>query len=137
MRISDWSSDVCSSDLVLADGSHGIPARTLLACVETAAGHQPGHGMGRDTCCGMPGGWSCGRSEKTRGSPGLQANQSEKSALNGSVPIGSRPEKAQATYWLRQRLLRSRTKPLGVRARVSDRWRDLSDRKSTRLNSSH
>src|SRR3546814_15566576 len=74
----------------------------------------------------MPGGWSCGRSEKTRGSPGLQANQSEKSALNGSVPIGSRPEKAQATYWLRQRLLRSRTKPLGVRARVSDRWRDLS-----------
>src|SRR3546814_19878800 len=49
-----------------------------------------------------------------------------KSALNGSVPIGSQPEKAQVTYWLRQRLLRSSTKPLGVRARVSDRWRDLS-----------
>src|SRR3546814_11278072 len=66
--------------------------------------------MGRDTCGGMPGGWSCGRSEKTRGPPGLQANQSEKSALKGSVPIGSRLEKAQATYWLRQRLLLSRTK---------------------------
>src|SRR3546814_9125458 len=49
-----------------------------------------------------------------------------KSALNGSVLIGSRPETAQVTYWLRQRLLRSSTKPLGVRARMSDRWRDLS-----------
>src|SRR3546814_9183089 len=48
------------------------------------------------------------------------------SALNGSVPIGSQPEKAPVTYWLRQRMLRRSTKPLGVRARVSDRWRDLS-----------
>src|SRR3546814_15972574 len=47
-------------------------------------------------------------------------------SLNGSVLIGSRPETAQVTYWLRQRLLRSSTKPLGVRARMSDRWRDLS-----------
>src|SRR3546814_10141360 len=45
---------------------------------------------------------------------------------NGSVLSGSRPETAQVTYCLRQRLLRSSTKPLGVRARRSDRWRDLS-----------
>src|SRR3546814_17363623 len=51
---------------VLADGIHGIPARPLLACGETAAGHQPGHGLGRDTRVGMPGGWWCGRAEKTR-----------------------------------------------------------------------
>src|SRR3546814_21006062 len=49
-----------------------------------------------------------------------------KSALNGSVLIGSRPETAQVTYCLRQRLSRSSTKPLGFRARMSDRWRDLS-----------
>src|SRR3546814_10812003 len=41
-------------------------ARTLLACGETAAGHQPGHGMGRDTCGGMPGGW-CAACRKRHG----------------------------------------------------------------------
>src|SRR3546814_20850306 len=55
-----------------------------------------------------------------------------KSALNGSVPIGSPPEKPQVTYSLRQRLLSSSTKPLGVIPRVSDRLSDLS-RDSPRL----
>src|SRR3546814_21012086 len=35
MRISDWSSDVCSSDLTLASG--GVPSCSPNACIDTAA----------------------------------------------------------------------------------------------------
>src|SRR3546814_18441298 len=34
MRISDWSSDVCSSDLVHADGSHGNDTKSKVFWVE-------------------------------------------------------------------------------------------------------
>src|SRR3546814_20380453 len=35
MRISDWSSNVCSSDLINFDLIYGLPHQTVQSCVET------------------------------------------------------------------------------------------------------
>src|SRR3546814_10376124 len=64
MRISDWSSDVCSSDLALIDCSHGMPRRVRAWTVSRPPGNTPavsffggsqnseaGAGQGRGLSC--------------------------------------------------------------------------------------
>src|SRR3546814_14260203 len=43
MRISDWSSDVCSSDLLVQEGGRHSPVERRIAAVQAAV-HHPHHG---------------------------------------------------------------------------------------------
>src|SRR3546814_10710317 len=49
MRISDWSSDVCSSDLGLVAGQHGLPGMPI-GNAEGAGGERHGGHQGQQRC---------------------------------------------------------------------------------------
>src|SRR3546814_9809100 len=108
MRISDWSSDVCSSDLV------GRAGEALLQ------GRDEGHAAGHELAVACPG-------ERLDG-----VVHGSGAVVREVVHAWNSPYSAAWACWLARRQTFS-----GVAGMSIERMPSESDRKSTRLNSSH
>src|SRR3546814_2398494 len=128
MRISDWSSDVCSSDLALR-GSPRTAVPYVLADGRCAVGPSPGTEM---MAAGKLPGWGLvfgSFASKTEASARIEANQT---ALNGMLQQGKSAIVARtsiATHRYSALLVGLGQDDAGSACR--------QNRKSTRLNSSH
>src|SRR3546814_9680187 len=113
MRISDWSSDVCSSDLVLTGviGPNGAGKTTLLKALMCLLGADRGRVL-------------------IDGRPAAQMTAGERARLLSYLPQG------QDVHWP---LSVERLVALGRLPHLApfSRLDEAEDRKSTRLNSSH
>src|SRR3546814_8850038 len=132
MRISDWSSDVCSSDLggYSSAPSYGSSVCTDYGTVTRIQAVARGENVPNATGAVLGGivGAVAGReiSDKTGGSKGNQNTAASAGAVGGAI----------AGNAIQNRVQEGTTYRLTVRIQNGN-MRTVQDRKSTRLNSSH
>src|SRR3546814_8134581 len=136
MRISDWSSDVCSSDLARPDIRQNNPALWTPAGVTTDGSGQAAIFFIHPTSYLERSKWNAPLDDKESADRARLFIQGQASAFNNAGQIWA-PRYRQATFGAFLTGKKEAQMALGAAYRDVAAAFDYLDRKSTRLNSSH